>query len=50
MDNLVNLSISDNRYVIKRSGDKVMFESEKITRAILKAMLKLILNQIQQFH
>jgi len=38
MDNLVNLSINDNRYVIKRSGDKVIFESEKITRAILKAM------------
>lgn len=38
MDNLVNLSITDNRYVIKRSGDKVIFESEKIKLAILKAM------------
>lgn len=38
MDNLMNLSITDNRFVIKRTGEKVIFESEKIKRAVLKAM------------
>ncbi len=34
----MNLSITDNRFVIKRTGEKVIFESEKIKRAVLKAM------------
>jgi ribonucleoside-diphosphate reductase beta chain len=38
MDNLINLSITDNRFVIKRTGEKVPFESQKIQRAVLKAM------------
>jgi ribonucleoside-diphosphate reductase beta chain len=38
MDNLINLSVTDNRFVIKRSGEKVLFESEKIKKAVLKAM------------
>jgi ribonucleoside-diphosphate reductase beta chain len=38
MDNLMNLSITDTRFVIKRTGEKVIFESEKIKRAVLKAM------------
>ena len=35
MDNLINLSVTDNRFVIKRSGEKVLFESEKIKKAVL---------------
>ena len=36
MDNVD--SIKDLRYVIKRSGEKVVFEEEKIQRAVTKAM------------
>jgi ribonucleoside-diphosphate reductase beta chain len=38
MDNLVSMLVNEPRFVIKRSGDKVLFETEKIERAILKAM------------
>ena len=38
MDTLTNQVSKDIRYVIKRSGDKVAFQSEKIEFAILKAM------------
>lgn len=38
MDNLINLSVTDSRFVIKRNGEKVLFESEKIKNAVLKAM------------
>ena len=36
MENQINST--DVRFVIKRSGEKMLFESEKIQRAILKAM------------
>ena len=38
MENLNNMLEKDSRYVIKRSGNKVPFETEKIERAVLKAM------------
>lgn len=38
MDNLINTVSKDIRYVIKRSGDKVVFKSDKIETAILNAM------------
>ena len=38
MDNLIDSVTKDIRYVIKRSGDKVVFKSEKIETAILNAM------------
>jgi len=38
MDNLINTISKDIRYVIKRSGDKVVFKSDKIETAILNAM------------
>lgn len=38
MDSLINTVSKDIRYVIKRSGDKVVFKSDKIERAILNAM------------
>ena len=38
MDNLIDSVAKDIRYVIKRSGDKVVFKSEKIEMAILNAM------------
>ena len=38
MDNINNISIDESRQVIKRSGEKVLFEPEKIKKAVLKAM------------
>ena len=38
MDNILNITSTDQRFVIKRSGDKVLFEPEKIKNAVLKAM------------
>ena len=38
MENLNNMLEKDMRYVIKRSGNKVPFETEKIEKAVLKAM------------
>jgi ribonucleoside-diphosphate reductase beta chain len=38
MDNLVDMVSKEQRYVIKRSGDKVTFESDKIKNAVLNAM------------
>jgi ribonucleoside-diphosphate reductase beta chain len=38
MDNLIDSVSKDIRYVIMRSGDKVVFKSEKIEMAILNAM------------
>jgi len=38
MDNLLNLEEKDARFVIKRSGEKVLFEEEKIKNAVTKAM------------
>jgi ribonucleoside-diphosphate reductase beta chain len=38
MDNLVDMVLKEHRYVTKRSGDKVIFESGKIKNAVLKAM------------
>jgi len=38
MENNNSLSFKETRFVIKRSGDKVLFESEKIKRAVMKAM------------
>ena len=38
MDNLVDMVLKEHRYVIKRSGDKVIFEEDKIKNAVLKAM------------
>ena len=38
MESLVDNVNKDLRYVIKRNGDKVLFESEKIEMAVLKAM------------
>jgi ribonucleoside-diphosphate reductase beta chain len=38
MENIISLIENEPRYVIKRSGERVLFESEKIKNAILKAM------------
>ena len=38
MESLVDKVSNDIRYVIKRSGDKVPYETEKIEMAVLKAM------------
>lgn len=38
MENSVELTQIETQFVIKRSGDKVPFESEKIKKAIVKAM------------
>ena len=38
MSSLIDSVYKDIRYVIKRSGDKVVFKSEKIETAILNAM------------
>ena len=38
MNDLLDMIGSDQRFVIKRSGDRVIFESEKIKKAVLKAM------------
>ena len=38
MENKIDISTLDTRQVIKRSGEKVLFEQEKIKRAIMKAM------------
>jgi len=38
MENFVDMIENESRFVVKRSGDKVLFESEKIKNAILKAM------------
>ena len=38
MDNMENSDIRDVKYVIKRSGEKVLFESDKIRNAVIKAM------------
>ena len=38
MESLTNQVNRDLRYVIKRSGDKVLFQTEKIQIAVLKAM------------
>ena len=38
MDNLVDMVLKEHRYVTKRSGDKVIFESDKIKNAVLNAM------------
>lgn len=38
MENLMNKVEKDMRYVIKRSADKVVFKTEKIEVAVLKAM------------
>ena len=38
MENFVEMIENESRFVIKRSGDKVLFESEKIKNAILSAM------------
>ena len=38
MNNIINIVSKDLRYVIKRSGDKVVFKSEKIETAIINAM------------
>jgi len=38
MESLTNQVSKDLRYVIKRSGDKVLFQTEKIEIAVIKAM------------
>ena len=38
MEELLDVISSDTRYVIKRSGDRVLFESDKIRNAVMKAM------------
>ena len=38
MNDIINIVSKDLRYVIKRSGDKVVFKSEKIETAIIMAM------------
>jgi len=38
MDIMLNLEEKDARFVIKRSGEKVLFEEEKIKNAVIKAM------------
>ena len=37
-NNIFSSALKDHRYVIKRSGEKVLFESEKIKNAVAKAM------------
>ena len=37
-NNIFSMALKDHRYVIKRSGEKVFFESEKIKNAVTKAM------------
>ena len=32
MDNLVDMVLKEHRYVTKRSGDKVIFESDKMEK------------------
>lgn len=41
MENLTDITQTDTQYVIKRSGDKVPFEVDKIQNAIVKAMKSL---------
>ena len=41
MSNLIDQLNNDIRYVIKRSGTKVVFKQEKIENAILKAMISI---------
>jgi ribonucleoside-diphosphate reductase beta chain len=38
MEELLDIISSDTRYVIKRTGDRVLFESDKIKNAVMKAM------------
>ena len=39
MDNYIfSMALKDNRYVVKRSGETVLFESDKIKNAVIKAM------------
>ena len=38
MENLQEMQDKDARFVIKRSGEKVIFQEEKIKRAVMKAM------------
>ena len=38
MEELLDIISSDTRYVIKRSGDRVLFETDKIKYAVMKAM------------
>jgi ribonucleoside-diphosphate reductase beta chain len=38
MNDLIDMIGGDQRFVIKRSGDRVIFESEKIKKAVIKAM------------
>jgi ribonucleoside-diphosphate reductase beta chain len=38
MNDLIDMIGSDQRFVIKRSGDRVLFEVDKIKNAVLKAM------------
>lgn len=38
MDNLVTVEDKDARFVIKRSGEKVLFQEDKIKNAVIKAM------------
>jgi len=38
MEDLLDLISTDTRFVIKRSGDRVPFEEEKIKNAVIKAM------------
>jgi ribonucleoside-diphosphate reductase beta chain len=38
MNDLLDMIGSDQRFVIKRSGDRVIFEGEKIKKAVIKAM------------
>ena len=52
MDNSNELTQGETQYVIKRSGDKVPFESDKIQNAILKAMMvltKLMLKWLKKY-
>ena len=38
MENNISIPLKEIRFVIKRSGDKVLFEPEKIQKAVMKAM------------
>ena len=39
MDNYIfSMALKEHRYVIKRNGETVLFESEKIKNAIIKSM------------
>ena len=38
MDNIISILENEPRYVIKRSGEKVLFESDKIKNAVINAM------------